>query len=493
MPRGDGAIMPRSLWPWFSLLALVILSRLSSMAFFPLIETTEPRYAEIARLMASSGDWITPWFEPGVPFWGKPPLSFWAQAASIGLFGPAEFAARLPSWLAMLLVVALIWRYASHIGGATLGVWSTLIFATMALSYVSAGAVMTDPFLAAGVTLSLVSFGMILTGRAGAWRWLFFVGLALGLLAKGPVALVLTGIPIALWAVTGGHAGKLPGTLPWLRGSLLVAALVVPWYVAAELKTPGFLDYFIVGEHLRRFTDPGWAGDLYGSAHDEPRGMIWVFWTWASFPWGLLALGYLAINLLRRRRIDLAPVQGRDSGSFLLFSALSPMLFFTLSGNILWTYVLPALPMTAILIARGLAARIGDSPRPHPLLLAVLLSIPVLVTVGGAAVTASDIAGVKTQRGLVDAYRSLYRPGDSPLIYIGKLPFSARFYSGGQARTLTPDQVSELILGNTHPRYFLALARKDGTALADKVNGELELRAESRGYLLMMYTRRVGP
>ena len=65
------------------LLLLLLAVSLVAMALLPFADTSEPRYAEIARVMAVSGDWITPWFQPGVPFWGKPPLSFWAQALSI--------------------------------------------------------------------------------------------------------------------------------------------------------------------------------------------------------------------------------------------------------------------------------------------------------------------------------------------------------------------------------------------------------------------------
>jgi 4-amino-4-deoxy-L-arabinose transferase-like glycosyltransferase len=91
------------------LLASVLLARLALSALIPFMDTTEPRYAEIARIMAQSNDWITPWFNNGVPFWGKPPLSFWAQALSFKLFGVNEFAGRLPSWLANLGIVGLIY------------------------------------------------------------------------------------------------------------------------------------------------------------------------------------------------------------------------------------------------------------------------------------------------------------------------------------------------------------------------------------------------
>ncbi|WP_369011382.1 ArnT family glycosyltransferase, partial [Oligella urethralis] len=83
------------------LLALILVAVLPVMALMPFSDTTEPRYAEIARLMLERNDWITPWFDPQTPFWGKPPLSFWLQALSMKFFGVSEFAARLPSYLSL--------------------------------------------------------------------------------------------------------------------------------------------------------------------------------------------------------------------------------------------------------------------------------------------------------------------------------------------------------------------------------------------------------
>src|SRR5690606_18239199 len=84
---------------WWFVLGVILALRLVSMIWLPLLDTSEPRYAEIARIMAATGDWITPWFSPGVPFWGKPPLAFWSEAVAFRALGVSEFAARLPSWL----------------------------------------------------------------------------------------------------------------------------------------------------------------------------------------------------------------------------------------------------------------------------------------------------------------------------------------------------------------------------------------------------------
>ena len=90
--------MTRTMSTLLWLLVSVLAIRLGLAAALPFADTTEPRYAEIARIMAETGDWLTPWFAYGVPFWGQPPLSFWTQAPSFYLLGAPEFARRPPPW-----------------------------------------------------------------------------------------------------------------------------------------------------------------------------------------------------------------------------------------------------------------------------------------------------------------------------------------------------------------------------------------------------------
>ena len=85
----------------------LIFLRVISLALYPLMDTTEGRYGEMARKMAEMSDWITPWFDVGVPFWGKPPLSFWMSALGIKIFGVNEFAVRFPQFLAALTIVCM--------------------------------------------------------------------------------------------------------------------------------------------------------------------------------------------------------------------------------------------------------------------------------------------------------------------------------------------------------------------------------------------------
>tara|TARA_R110001583_G_scaffold146830_1_gene298855 strand:+ start:2136 stop:3632 length:1497 start_codon:yes stop_codon:yes gene_type:complete len=447
--------MLKRIEPWFWVLAAVLLSRFIGMTLFPFADTTEPRYAEIARLMAESGDWITPWFEPGVPFWGKPPLSFWAQAASLKIFGLSEFALRLPAWFATVGIVWLTWCLAKYARGALIARWSALVLSTMALTYISAGAVMTDTFLVFGTTLSLVSMWFVLSGRSDYWRWWFFVGLAIGLLAKGPLAVVLTVTPLVLWAAIFRQRLQPLKRLPWFLGSLLTLVIAVPWYVLAELKTPGFLNYFIIGEHFSRFLDPGWAGDLYGSAHNRPKGMIWVFWLWASFPWGIIGLVGFGWSVARGKTKELFTGIVEDTSTlYLLLCAIAPMLFFTLAGNTLWTYILPSLPFSAILIA-GWVSKLDLGAWSRVRSGAVLLA-PVLITLF-VFIGISGVVPLKTEKQLIGRYESVHQTGDSPILYIGELPFSARFYSLGDAVEVTSSELKSVLENDEYIRVFAAI------------------------------------
>src|SRR5690606_36519791 len=113
---------------------------------------------------------------------------------------------------------------------------------------------------------------------------------------------VLTFAPLLIWHALNRKRVSLTACLPWFKGLLLTAALSLPWYILAEIKTPGFLNYFIVGEHFRRFLDPGWAGDLYGTAHRQAYGTIWYYCLQASFTWGVLMIA-AAIGAVRSTRL----------------------------------------------------------------------------------------------------------------------------------------------------------------------------------------------
>ena len=404
---------------WLAILLAAVLVRVLTLAAYPLHDTTEARYAEVARLMLVSENWITPQIADGVPFWGKPPMSFWLTASSFKLFGLNEFAARLPSLLLLLLTGWLVLLLATKVYARQAGLAATTILATSAIGFVAAGAVMTDAALLFATTLALVAFWMATVEKDRRWQYVFFVALGLGLLAKGPVALILAGFPIAVWLFLSRKDVLATRCMPWVNGSLVMLAVAAPWYILAELETPGFLEYFLVGEHWLRFVESGWQGDLYGSAHARPRGAIWLFWIAAAAPWSLIAIYWLSRTWIAERRFPALTAFQR----YAVLWCVTPMLFFTLSGNILPAYVLPGIPGLALLLAKPL-------DRASPRSLQVGWAVPAVFAATVFALSLGLIAG-KTQKQLVDFHAANAPSG--MLVYYPKKPFSADFYSAGTA------------------------------------------------------------
>lgn len=445
------------------LLAGLLLARLTAMAALPLMDTTEARYGEIGRKMAEIGDGVTPWFDDGVPFWGKPPLSFWLTAASFRLFGVSEFAARLPHLLCTLLAGALVWQLGRQRSPRE-GLLALSLLAGSLLFFVGAAGVMTDPALVLATTLAMHGFWLALHHNNQTARrrqgWQVFVGLAVGLLAKGPIAAVFVLVPLLLWTVLCGRAMAVWRAIPWVRGGALAALLVVPWYLLAEQRTPGFLRYFLLGEHWRRFVTPGWGGDLYGSAHRHAPGSIWLYALGATLPW-LPLLGLLAMGLWRRSKTPGSDDDNADAAAwqrFLLLWALWPLIFFTAARNIVWSYVLPSLPAAALLAAGWIERRTAPG-RPDAWVaggLAVTLLTSIAVLTVGLRTGRFDRA---TARPVVRAYELQRAPGE-PLVFMGHRPSSAAFYGQGQVGQVDNAQALAHRLG--HGSGFVAVPAAAG-------------------------------
>lgn len=445
--------------PFFWIVAAILTTRLCSLSFYPLMDTTEARYAEIARKMLETDNWITPQFDYGIPFWGKPPLATWLTAISFKEFGIHEFAARFPSIILTILTLGLTFQAASHWQGSRFAWLTTTILASTALVFILSGAVLMDPAMTLGTTLSMVSFLCLIKHKKRLWGYLFFVGLAIGLLAKGPISVLLVGFPITVWFGLKRQR-QILNHLPWISGIILMLILALPWYLLAEYSTPGFLDYFFIGEHWKRFTVPGWSGDLYGSAHERSHGTIWLFWIAAALPWSFVFLFIAAKSIFKRRSYrNLATVS--DQQLFLLLFSVSPMVIFTFAGNILATYVLPGMPAFALLLADRLhQPREGKSTRRHKTKILVLSAfMPVVFTIA-LTTYMPEQASTKSSKDLVIRFQQLARSAPGDLIYMGKRTFSAQFYSSGQAREITNHQDIEKLLTDEQNHFFALHQRK---------------------------------
>ncbi|WP_395608839.1 ArnT family glycosyltransferase [Pseudomonas sp. B22129] len=405
----------RVLW---GILLTVLLIRLATLGLYPLMDTSEARYAEIARKMLVTDDWITPMFDHNVPFWGKPPLSFWLQALSMKAFGISEFSSRFSSWLLHVASCLLIVRFAAQERSLQVGLTAAIIYSTCALGFLSSGAVLTDSALAFSLLLAHLGLWRGLMHADRSWALAGFIGLGLGLLAKGPLVLVLITLPATLWLALTGYWRRLLG-LPWLTGTALTLGIALPWYWLAEQKTPGFLEYFIAGEHFSRYVISKWQGDLYGSAHAEPLTMIWGHLLGALMPWAL----FLPVLVTLRKQIK----GQREYIIFVLAWAVSTPLFFTMSSNILWTYVLPALPAWALLLADAICQRTRA---------VVIAALALALPLSGCAIIVSGKLSDRpqNQKDIVALWKAQQSAAPGSLIYVGSRSYSAEFYSNGWAR-----------------------------------------------------------
>jgi len=327
--------------PYLAITVVLILFRAFLNYAVPLMDKTEARYAEIARIMAETNNWTTLQIDYGIPFWAKPPLSTWLSAMSFQLFGVNEFAARLPYLILSIIVILLVGKYAKRKG---LDFFiPAVILLTIPEFLIHAGVVSTDTALAFCVILVMISFWEGIKNKQQAiWKYLFFVGLGLGLLAKGPIIFILTAPPIFIWIVLFKQFKELWKSFPWVLGILITGLIAVPWYYFAEQKTPGFIDYFIVGEHFKRFLSSGWKGDKYGFPKSQPLGMIWVFLAAFALPW----IQIVAIKLWKNK----TNIFKNKWVTFLALWLLWTPLFFTVSKSLIHPYIMPVMVPIALLI-----------------------------------------------------------------------------------------------------------------------------------------------
>ena len=460
-------------------LALVLAVRLATLGTYPLADTSEARYGEIARVMRETGNWVTPQETPGTPFWAKPPLYAWLSATSISLLGINEFALRLPSLLCGFAVLALCGVWTRALAGSASAragpeaLLACLILSTTVLFFIGYGSVMTDPALGLATAWMLVEFHRVVIdgSRRAIWRYGFFVAAGLAMLAKGPVAFLYVALPVAVWVSWRKRWRALWQALPWIVGGAISAAISLPWYMWAEVRTPGFLNYFLVGEHLMRYLQPGWKGDRYGTAHEELLGTIWAYLAGALGLWTalLLALVKPASGWVSRAR-----AWCRDDGRlFALLATLLPLLVFTFARNLIWTYVMPVLTPLAALLGLELAQRLEQPGRWRRGIALVACASVALVCLGATAWAPLRANGSSFARP-VSAWRQQVQGKPGALLYWGnKAPASLRFYSRGAAEPV-PDLAPRLGALPPGARVYVAIVPEQLPAMRQAVAAEAQ-------------------
>jgi 4-amino-4-deoxy-L-arabinose transferase-like glycosyltransferase len=326
------------------------------LAFFGLIGADEPRYAQVAREMLARHDWITPTLG-GKPWLEKPPLYYWQAMLAFSIFGVSDWAARLPSAVDATLMVVVTYLFLRRFRpGFQLD--GALMTASAAGIIGFARAASTDMPLAATFAIALLAWFAWYESESRRFLALFYCFLALGMLAKGPVAPLLAAVIILVFA-TATSDYRLLGRTLWVPGIMLFCAVVLPWHIAVQIKNPEFFRVFILQHNLARF-----GTNLYH--HPEPFWYYLPVTLLGLIPWTVFVVASLAetVRIWWTARREILDSGRRALDVFLVIWVAVPVAFFSLSQSKLPGYIVPALPAGTLLLAEYVRRRVANGESP---------------------------------------------------------------------------------------------------------------------------------
>jgi len=434
-PGISASFLPLFSRRWFLfLLAAFCVLRLVLNVYVPLMDPSEARYALICKIMAESGNYLEPkLIHEGVlmNFEGKPPLSFQAGAVACRILGVNLFAVRLPSFLFAAGLLCIMYGVLRRIRGEGVAQLAVLLALGSPPIFMYAGMCMTDMALAFCVCSAVFIYMLFDYETVRRNKKLasigFFAALALGMLVKGPVVLVLAGIPVFLFVLLGNRWRDLKNHA-WVLGFAVFFLIAAPWYVLMQRANPDFLYYFFVNENFKRFLFKEY-GDQYGAGREFFRGMAIVWFLLSNIP-ALLLLLFPACSREGRRK--LADVRRKDSlaNDLPLLGVIAITLFWCLTSRVLITYVLPTVPLfdaflAVRLTAWGYAGRAGFRKTLY-------VALPALWCLAGVVFSSFQFIGDcrvdKLPGGFYKKVAELVP--DGRLYFYREVPYSAYFYFG---------------------------------------------------------------
>jgi 4-amino-4-deoxy-L-arabinose transferase-like glycosyltransferase len=329
-------------WTLFLAFAAVLLAVLKARTLVP---PDEGRYAEMAREMFASGDWVTTRLN-GIKYFEKPPLQTWMNALTFEIFGLGDWQARLWTGLCGLLGVGLTGYAGMRVFGARIGLYAGLVLGSSLYWLICSQVNSVDMSLSSMMTVALCA--LIIAQRDEAtpgeqrnWMLVCWAGMALSVLAKGLIGLVLPGGVLVLYTLFA-RDWKIWTRLHLVKGLLLFFLIATPWFVLVGLKNPEQPHFFFIHEHFDRF--------LKKDHHREAAWYVFfVLLAAGSVPW----VGVLVQSLVLGARRKDEPTRFKPRLLLLVWVAFI-ILFFTKSNSKLPGYIVPVFPAVALLVANYL-------------------------------------------------------------------------------------------------------------------------------------------
>ncbi len=380
------ALDDRSAARWLVLLLLVMGALwFGTLGQRQLLNPDEGRYAEIAREMLVSGDWVTPRLN-GIKYFEKPPLQYWMTASALQVFGFNEFAARFWTGLTGFAGVLLAGYTAARLFSRSAGVMTAAITASSLLYLVIAHINTLDMGLSFFAQLTVCSFLLAQHSAPRSvhernWMLLAWAAAAMAFLSKGLIALVLPSITLLAYSVVTRELSAWR-RLHIIKGLLLFLTLVLPWLIAVTRANPEFLRFFFLHEQFERFLS---------NVHNRD-GPWWYFLPLlmlGTLPWTLVALRQFKTSW----QLDGAPGNtGLQSRRFLWLWVIMVVAFFSASHSKLPPYIVPVIPMFAMLVGEAFTRLPAAALRMHLLVMGLLMAALGLLV----ALLPANIAGPKS-------------------------------------------------------------------------------------------------
>ena len=314
-----------------------------------LIPSDEGRYAEIAREMLVTGDWITPRYN-GYKYFEKPPLQAWATAAAFQAFGIGDWQARLWTALTGFLTILLVGFTGARIFNARAGWLAAVVLASSPIWIISGHFNSLDMGLSSFLVAALCSLLLAQTSHnknhCRNWMWACWIFMALATLSKGVIGAAIPAMVFIAYSISTWD-WKIWTRLRLFSGTILFLAITAPWFVLVAQRNPEFLEFFFIHEHLQRFTqdDHSRTGPIY---YFLPLLLIGLL------PWILQVPGAFAQAWSERRR--------EFSAGWLLVCWFAVIFaFFSVSHSKLPGYIIPVFPALALIIGNRLDRLLGHT------------------------------------------------------------------------------------------------------------------------------------
>jgi dolichyl-phosphate-mannose-protein mannosyltransferase len=360
---------------WIAVMVLFLVVYAGAMFSPPLLDDADSTHAEAAREMYARGDYVTLHVN-GVRYLEKAPMLYWLDAAGYHLFGPNEFATRLPDTLAILGLALLAWRWGRRAFGDRTAIYGALFVVTAAGFFLFTRIQIPEAILSLFVGCSLYQF---LSALDDGKRWRWYAGysfVALAVLTKGLVALVIVGMTALVYVLVSGD---------WRRwrefrlgtGLLLLFAVAAPWHILAGVRNPGFFWFYFINEHVLRFLGRRFPKDY----NKLPAALYWTLHLVWLFPWS----AYFPL-VARDARHDLTNGIGETG-----FTRRSRLLFWVWAGVVLVFfafstnqeyYTFPAYLPLLLLLAAAIAREEQQRPERKWLIATTAATAAIAMTAG---------------------------------------------------------------------------------------------------------------